>query len=603
MQQKIGNVILDKTFYKGEDLYSDGEIEDVILQAYENGRAEELLHSSSAWPVLYHISDIRENILEWYPVDKNADVLEIGSGCGAVTGILSRKARSVTCIDLSVKRSLINAYRNADKDHIRIFIGNFQDIRLEQKFDYITLIGVWEYSGLYVQDEMPYHKMLSIVREYLKPDGKIIVAVENKTGLKYWNGAAEDHTGRMYSGLNDYIDDGHIRTFSKAEIEEILSEVGLGEYQFYYPMPDYKLPDTIYTDDMLPMPGDIRVYRKDYVLPRIYNFYDAAVSDQVCRDRMFSYFANSYLFVCSRGKAIDKSIYQTADDKQESNGCRTVFVKYSTERKKQFQTATVIQRMNHTVRVVKKALNHESESHIKKLKQNEQLWKGMLPGLKYVDGEERNGVYTVPFIEGRNIDHMAYSYRHCPGKMAEYIRNIINSYLKPDENSMTAFVECARFRTIFGSTGDSLKDSRCLRVSNIDLLFSNLRLRKYEQNNEDRNNVELDEDRNNVELNEERNNGERNNIELYNFDYEWVFDFPIPYEYALWRAVDQLYDQYAVYLKNKISRRDFYDQCGLDSGRAGIYKRMERNFSNYVYGNKYIEQYKKHVITQTVNIM
>ena len=196
----------------------------------------------------------------------------------------------------------------------------------------------------------------------------------------------------MYSGLNDYIDDGHIRTFSKAEIEEILSEVGLGEYQFYYPMPDYKLPDTIYTDDMLPMPGDIRVYRKDYVLPRIYNFYDAAVSDQVCRDRMFSYFANSYLFVCSRGKAIDKSIYQTADVKQESNACRTVFVKYSTERKKQFQTATVIQRMNHTVRVVKKALNHESESHIKKLKQNEQLWKGMLPGLKYVDGEERNGV-------------------------------------------------------------------------------------------------------------------------------------------------------------------------------------------------------------------
>ena len=34
-------------------------------------------------------------------------------------------------------------------------------------------------------------------------------------GLKYWNGAQEDHTGKQYSGLNDYIDDKnrHVRTF------------------------------------------------------------------------------------------------------------------------------------------------------------------------------------------------------------------------------------------------------------------------------------------------------------------------------------------------------------------------------------------------------
>lgn len=31
MQKQIGNIILDYTYYKGQDLYSDGVIEDTLL--------------------------------------------------------------------------------------------------------------------------------------------------------------------------------------------------------------------------------------------------------------------------------------------------------------------------------------------------------------------------------------------------------------------------------------------------------------------------------------------------------------------------------------------------------------------------------------------
>ena len=55
-------------------------------------------------------------------------VLEVGSGCGAITGALARKAGSVTCVDLSKKRSMINAYRHSDYDNITIHVGNFPDI-------------------------------------------------------------------------------------------------------------------------------------------------------------------------------------------------------------------------------------------------------------------------------------------------------------------------------------------------------------------------------------------------------------------------------------------------------------------------------------------
>ena len=42
MLEKIGNVELDYTYYPGEDLYSDGPIEEVILEIAKNYREEEL---------------------------------------------------------------------------------------------------------------------------------------------------------------------------------------------------------------------------------------------------------------------------------------------------------------------------------------------------------------------------------------------------------------------------------------------------------------------------------------------------------------------------------------------------------------------------------
>jgi len=154
MQEKIGKVTLDYEFYPGEDLYSDGPVEEELLEIARSYGEEELnrvIAEKNSWPVLYHFSHIRQNILEWLPIRKTDKVLEIGSGCGPITGALAKKAGSVTCIDLSKMRSTINAYRNRECDNVKIMVGNFQDIEvsLTEKYDYITLIGVFEYSEGY----------------------------------------------------------------------------------------------------------------------------------------------------------------------------------------------------------------------------------------------------------------------------------------------------------------------------------------------------------------------------------------------------------------------------------------------------------------------
>ena len=101
MQEKIGNVILDYTWYPGEDLYSDGAVEDRLLEIARTTAPEDLdaaVAKEADWAVLYHLSHVRENITASLQLSKEDSVLEIGAGCGAVTGALARMAGSVTCI-------------------------------------------------------------------------------------------------------------------------------------------------------------------------------------------------------------------------------------------------------------------------------------------------------------------------------------------------------------------------------------------------------------------------------------------------------------------------------------------------------------------------
>ena len=84
--------VLNLKFYKGEDLYSDGDVEDRLLALCESGRPlQAILMENEDWPILYHLSDVRENVLEWYGFDPQASLLEIGAGCGAVTGLFCRR--------------------------------------------------------------------------------------------------------------------------------------------------------------------------------------------------------------------------------------------------------------------------------------------------------------------------------------------------------------------------------------------------------------------------------------------------------------------------------------------------------------------------------
>ena len=283
MIEKIGKVKMNLTYYNGIDAYTDGEVEDELLEIVkkENTDIEEIISKSNKWPIIYHLSKTRHNILEWYDFGENKTVLEV-----------------------SKKRSLINAYRNKNCENLEIFVGNLNDIKLEEKFDYITLIGVFEYSRGFTVSEKPEIDFLNKLKQYLKPDGKIIIAIENKFGLKYWAGALEDHTAVLFDGIQGYLNTEKIATYSKTELENILKEVDLSEFKFYYPFPDYKMPNTIYSEKYLPKVGDLRGLIHNYDMKRYVFFDEGIVYDQLIKDKNIEKFSNSFLVIAERSNEI-----------------------------------------------------------------------------------------------------------------------------------------------------------------------------------------------------------------------------------------------------------------------------------------------------------
>ena len=293
------SAILNLEFYTGTDHYSDGDIEDELLEIVKNhDDFSAILAKDTRWPILYHLSPIRQNIINWYPFKANASCLEIGAGCGAITGALCDSLAKVTAVELSQRRASINYERHKHYENLEIIVANLNDVVFEEKFDYITLNGVLEYAGSFTKTDKPYQDFLKQIKTYLKPDGKLIIAIENRYGLKYFSGAKEDHTSKEFDGITGYKDTNTVRTFGKQELENLLNTSGYTSQDFYYPHPDYKMPMEIYSDNYLPSSTSQLSPAPNFDYERYTLFDESDAYAGIIENGQYPFFANSFLVIC-----------------------------------------------------------------------------------------------------------------------------------------------------------------------------------------------------------------------------------------------------------------------------------------------------------------
>ena len=276
-------------FYSGNDIYNDGEIEEKLLNLYKDGKKVD----GNKDGFFFLTTDIRSNILNWYPFTKNDSVLEIGCGCGTITGILTDNCGSVVSVDGSKRRSEITYNRHKDKDNLEVYAGNFQDIKFNKKFNYIVVVGVFEYAKQFFDSKTPFDSFVENIKELLLPDGKVLLAIENRYGIKYWAGANEDHLSKPFVGLEGY-DQFKVQTFGKKELIDLFGKHGFVKSKFFYPFPDYKLPFIVYSDDRLPNINEVTSIPIYPYGDRI-NFNIHRVLSGIIKNNMFDFFSNSFL--------------------------------------------------------------------------------------------------------------------------------------------------------------------------------------------------------------------------------------------------------------------------------------------------------------------
>lgn len=235
--------------------YSDGdEVEQRIARAIREVTDVSVLSTQLRqhcidWPSVYHLSGTRANLMRPFESTlQDADVLEIGAGCGAITRYLGESGARVLALEGSPRRAAIARSRTRELDNVTVLSEKFDQFKCEYQFDVITLIGVLEYANLFTGGEHPTLTMLARVRALLKPGGQLIIAIENQLGLKYFAGAPEDHLGRPMIGIEGRYRDDQPHTFGRQVLTDLLRQAGFSTAEFLAPFPDYKLPVSIVTE-------------------------------------------------------------------------------------------------------------------------------------------------------------------------------------------------------------------------------------------------------------------------------------------------------------------------------------------------------------------
>ena len=346
--------------------------EDLIIKFSEKFNKDiEQLENEATLDEILALSKIRENILSWYPFKEDSRILEIGANIGELTGLLCEKAKEVVAVEDNKTKAEMIAKRHQTKNNLEVIAGRIQDIKFEKKFNYIILIGFFERKDIQLKE------IISGLMNYLADDGIILLAMDNKLGIKYFS--KTDKTGITVANPVDtqFID--------IDDICDYFQKIGFEGINIFYPMPDWKLTNAIFTD-LRP------ISKNDLSRNVVYNsedtiiFYDENVVYRELlnsKNKIAKNFANSFFIEVSKQK-------QNNDIK---------FVSFANMRKPEYRIKTIMKEGY----VYKYPASKESVRHIEETKENIDIIKSS--GLKTLDSYNENGIISE-FSPEKTLDEI-----------------------------------------------------------------------------------------------------------------------------------------------------------------------------------------------------
>lgn len=320
-----------------EDKKELREIEKRIIQyikKYPESEYLKVLEQDSEIEVILALSKIRKNIISWYPFSKECTILEVGANLGEITRELCQKAKKVVAVEKNSEKQEVIRVRNKEIKNLEI-ANSLSGI--EEKFDYITVIGL---EKLNKEPRI----ILNDLKKYIKPDGKILIATNNKFSANYIS---------KLNSKNETIEFVSEKLYSLPELNKQIEQAGFKYKKVYYPITDYKMANAIFCDDnqiienivsrniVYNDEGTIKLYEQN-------NLYRELAKENIEYLKMF---LNSFFI-------------EIFNQKIEDNGIK--LVSFSNMRKEEYRIKTIMKEKY----VYKYNENEKSKDHLNQIKEN-----------------------------------------------------------------------------------------------------------------------------------------------------------------------------------------------------------------------------------------
>ena len=436
-----------------------------------------------------NLSEFKKNIISWYPINENQTVLQIGKNF-EILEELKKKTSHVTVIE------------------------DLQNQNISSDFDFVTIIGFLEK----VDTILDVLELIEFSKKVLKPEGKILLAMPNKFGMKYWSGIKQNEKLKPY----ETIEKNQENILSLPKIKQILDSQNL-KYKMYYPLPDYRFANVIYTDEFLPDNESIDARILTYCeYDETLSFSEREAFKQIMNEEksLFPFFANSFFIEIGKIENFEDIRY----------------VSYSVSRKKDYRIKTII----------KKDFAYktsEEKEHIKNVSKNIKILENLK--LNCLDSYEENSIKSKYLYDAISFDKIVMDVYYREGidsaieKVKEFKSIILDKLLenKTENKEYTIFEK-------YGVSIDSAQKDKMHFIKDgiLDLIFQNCLVKDNE---------------------------------YYIYDQEW-YEENVPVEFILFRTLFYLSE-----LKNNGNIEEFYKKLELEDF-IDVFEKLEEKIQDNI---------------------
>lgn len=321
------------------------------------------------------IRELPKGLLKWYMFQQGASVLYISCHLSYDDILIEALIECGLKVD------------NMDLDNISY---------IENLYDYVVLVGALECNKNPVQ-------LLTKIYSILNKDGKLILGLQNRLGIRYFCGDKDFFTGRIMDGIDNYARVsvaarkemiGH--AYSKFEYVDMLEKAGFYNYHFYSVLPGLERMQALYSEDYLPKEElEVRIIPQYHSSDTVF-IQEEKLYKSLIENGMFHSMANGYFVECSMNQEVSnvKQVTISLDRGQEDAMATIIRYDGFVEKKALYQQGS--EKLNLLIENTNDLKEHGL--HIIEMKQEEQSL--IMP---YINAETATEYFRKILLENKEL--------------------------------------------------------------------------------------------------------------------------------------------------------------------------------------------------------